>query len=168
MRLTVIIALLSLLTMPCINASNTTIEFRTGPFTGGADLGMPCDDINIVEPVQDELLSGDQFTSYTVGACGLLLMFRRYNSSLINTTEEFGTDSILSDLISLGVDKDTISLYPREINGMLGAVGKGHIINGDLCLAGFYVSQYSLCHISTTNETMMKSVLRTLDVTEKI
>jgi len=49
-RLAAIMAFLTLLTVPCMAVSDTTIGFRTGQFTVSVDFGMPCDDLNIDKP----------------------------------------------------------------------------------------------------------------------
>jgi hypothetical protein len=43
-----------------ILASGTVTTFKTGPFTGSVDLGIPCNDTNIKEPEQTETLSENE------------------------------------------------------------------------------------------------------------
>lgn len=153
----------------CVSASDTTTKFKTGPFTGSVDLGMSCDDINISKPVQGEWLSGLSYTGYDVKMCGVYIEFYRYdNPTLDLNANTFGT-SITSSLLSSGANKDTISLYDREINSKSGAVGSGYIPKYDYTkyMAGFYVSPKSYCYISIwDNETKMVSALKTINVTE--
>ena len=149
-------------------ASGTVTTFKTGPFTGSVDLGVPCNDINISKPVQRELLSGNSYTDYLLTVCGDVIEFVRYDASITNPNEDFGAD-IKSDLLEVGADKDTISVFKQKIDGNPGAVGSGYIPKHDkkLCEATFWVSSRTIGHIGVwRNETMMISALKIIHLTE--
>jgi hypothetical protein len=151
-----------------VSASDTTTKFKTGPFTVSVDLGMQCNDINISKPAPNELLSGDSYTSYSATGCNALIEFIRLDT-LPNWSADFPTDSVRSELLKRGADKDTISLYDRTIDDKSGAVGSGYLPKSEknLYIAGFYVSPKSVCWIHIySNETKMISALKTIHVTE--
>ena len=152
----------------CASATDTTTKFKTGPFTVSVDLGMPCNDINISKPVQDELLSGASYTQYLATTCGAFIQFMRYDTAP-GWSEDFGTSDVRSTLLQMGADKDTIAVNERTISGKSGSVGSGYIPKNDKSFytAGFYVSPKSVCWIYILgNETEMKSILKTIKVTE--
>ncbi|MCX6668889.1 MAG: hypothetical protein NTV25_03660 [Methanothrix sp.] len=143
--------------------------FKTGPFTGSIDLGVPCNDVNMSKPVSSELLSGDKYTNYDVNMCNVRLTFTRFDKPLLDVTSVMGNVGVETSLIISGCDKDTISLYPREINKMSGTVGKGYKSESGstLYMARYYISSYAFGDIQIwDNETMMISALKTIHVTE--
>ena len=148
-------------------ASGTT--FKTGPFTGSVDLGMPCNHTNISKPVSSETLGGAGYSNYIATICTATIAITRYDNDTFNLTTPFGTSSVTRNLLKIGADKDTLDVYDREINSQSGAVGSGYISKSDLTLytAGFYVSPKSVCWIYLTgNQTEMISALKTIHVTE--
>lgn len=153
----------------CVSATDTTTKFQTGPFSVSVDLGMPCSDINISQPVKTESLSGSTFTQYSVNCCGVLFEMENYDKDTFDITSAFDTVGILKDLLSLGADKDAISTYQREISGMPGAVGSAYVPKyaKTVYAARYYASPKSLGYIyAIGNETEMISILKTIHVTE--
>ena len=149
----------------CASAKITT--FQTGPFSASVDLGSSCTQ-SIAEPVQDETLGGDQYTYYEVNVCDVKFGFFRYDK-ILNATDEFGSEDIIKkDFLAIpGVGEDTIEASSRNINGKPGLVAERSVTGFDHQLkAKYYVSQNSYGTISTYNETMMKSILRTILVNE--
>jgi hypothetical protein len=151
-------------------ASGTVNTFKTGPFTGNVDLGMPCDDINISKPVQAEEISGESYTDYNVIMCDALISIRRYDKPTVYPDVNPFVSGVTSTLLSHGADKDTVMVYPREINSKSGAVGSGYFpkYGSTEYDAGFYVSPpKSYCYIYIMdNETRMISALKTIHITE--
>jgi hypothetical protein len=150
-------------------ASGTITTFKTGPFTGSVDLGMPCNHTNISKPVSSEDLGGAGYTNYIATICTATIAITRYDKDIFNLTTPFGTSSVNRNLLKFGADKDTIKVYDREINSQSGAVGSGYISKSGLTLyaAGSYVSPKSVCRIYLTgNQTEMISILKTIHVTE--
>jgi len=150
-------------------ASGTVTTFKTGPFTGSVDLGMPCNHTNISKPVSSEDLGGAGYTNYIATICTATIAITRYDKDIFNLTTPFGTSSVNRNLLKFGADKDAIKVYDREINSQSGAVGSGYISKSGLTLyaAGFYVSPKSVCWIYLKdNETEMISALKTFHVTE--
>jgi hypothetical protein len=130
---------------------------------------MPCNDINISKPDQVDTLLGVSYTSYMATACHVVIAFMRFDTPP-NWSDNF-EPSTRGDLIKLGVDKDTINVYDRTIDGKPGAVGSGYVPKSDgfLYAAGFHASPKSLCWIYVwDNETKMISVLKTIHVTENV
>jgi hypothetical protein len=157
-----------LMASSCVSASNTTTKFQTGPFSVSIDLGESCNDINISEPAHNEWLDGTAYTSYIVELCGALVSFTTTDNTNNDLNTPFGTDSISHDLIELGADKDTISVYNREINGMPGAVGSGYMpkYGTNAYSASYYVSKDTVGHIFVWgNESKIKTALKTIHVT---
>jgi len=115
------------------SASDTTTKFQTGPFTVSIDLGNPCNDLNISKPIQGER-SGIKYTDYiTTSACGVFT-FLRYDTPVFDLNSNFGTTTIQNDLLSLGISKDTISVFEQKIDGKPGAIGSGYISgNNTMC-----------------------------------
>lgn len=93
------------LTAFCVTlASGTVTTFKTGPFTGSIDLGVPCNDVNMSKPVSSELLSGDKYTNYDVNMCNVNLRFKRFDKPQFDVTAVMGNE---------GVEKTLITLTPR-------------------------------------------------------
>lgn len=159
---------IALTTSYCASASDTTTKFQTGPFTGSYDLGMPCNDLNISEPVQGEMLSGAIYTAYVLNGGGVTISITKYDAPISTSNENFGF-SVRSNLLDLGADKDTINVIDRKIDNKPGAVGYGYLPRYDSKLydGGFYVSANSVAHIFIWgDETKMTSVIKTIHVTE--
>jgi hypothetical protein len=155
----------------CVSASDTTTTFQTGPFRGNIDLGVPCAKLDIREPIQSELLTGERFTDYKINLCNgslVVLMFKKYDSLGFVFAGDYGTDSIQSNLLRLGADKDTITVFERKIDGKPGAVGSGYVPERgfDVYLAGFFASSDTIGQIMANNYTVMISALKTIHVTE--
>jgi hypothetical protein len=152
-------------------ASDTTTTFQTGPFSGSIDLGVPCDKLDIRAPIQSELLTGERFTDYKISLCNgslVILTFKKYDPLGFVFAGDYGTDSIQSDLLRLGTDKDTITVFERKIDGKPGAVGSGYVPERgfDVYLAGFFASSDTTCNIMANNYTVMISALKTIKATE--
>ena len=146
------------------------IKFETGPFAVSVDLGMHCSDININEPAKSEHISGYSYTRYSNEICRAFINFIQYESPFDYFKGNYEEETIKSDLISLGADKDTIYIYERIIDSKPGAVGSGYIpkYDSNFYEAGFYVSPRTVCHILVwENESQMLSILKTIRVTEK-
>jgi hypothetical protein len=158
------------LTVFCVTlASGTVTTFKTGPFTGSIDLGVPCNDLNISKPVQAERLNGYSYTEYVLTACGVIIDFVRYDAPVFASNENLPTTGITSDLLRWGADKDTISVFERKIDGKPGEVGSGYVPKYNLnCYeAGFLESTRTNVNLFLWgNETMMISALKTIHVTE--
>lgn len=153
----------------CVSASDTTTNFHTGPFNVSVDLGESCNDLEINEPVQGEWLDGTAYTDYIASACGAMLAFATTDKANHDLKDSFGTDTIFSDLVELGADKDTIKVFEREIDGMPGAVGSGYVSKYglNLYMASYYVSKDTIGHISVWgNESKIKTALKTIHVTK--
>jgi len=84
------------LTAFCVTlASSSVTTFKTGPFTGSVDLGMPCNDINIIKPVLIEALdSTNNDTEYDIYMCGLGISVIRNDKHKYDPTSPFGTSTI--------------------------------------------------------------------------
>ena len=150
-------------------ASGTTTLFKTGPFTGIVDLGMPCNEIDIQKPVQGEMLIGGNYTNYDVIMCKVWIELTRRDKGTIDLTQPFGTSDITRALLQLGSDKESINVYEREIDSMPGAVGLGYIpeFGSTEYIAGFDVSPTSYCYIYILgNETQMTSLLKAIHISE--
>jgi hypothetical protein len=153
----------------CVSASDTTTKFKTGPFTGSVDLGVPCNDTNIIEPRQGETLSGDNYTEYVILMCGVSIILTRYDKDLFDLTTAYGTSDATRNLINSGADKDTIVVYDREINSKSGAVGSGYVprVGAIEYMAFFNISPKSKGYIFIWgNQTAVISALKTIHVTE--
>lgn len=75
----------------------------------------------------------------------------------------------MKDLLATGVERDAITVYPREINGMSGAIGSYTKSDVTYYIGRFYVSQDtigSIFAVSVGDDTLIKSVLKTLNVTK--
>ena len=150
-------------------ASGTVTTFKTGPFNVSVDLGMPCDDININKPVHGEWSDGTRYTDYTTKVCGDLIILTRTENAYYDLSGKFSTDTVTSDLIDLGADEDTISVYQRKIDGLPGAVGSGYMPEYGVTIyeASYYVSHKAAGHVVImNNQTKMLSAIKTIHVTE--
>ena len=162
------------LSSPSIAAtSNTTTKFNAGPFNCSVDLNTPCHDITIGKPIHKEMTDGtDYYVNYPVEICGLSISFTRYNKSNVFDVETgVSTQSIFGDLISLGVDMNTIQVFPRIIDGRNGATGSASVtrLNSDVYDASYIISPRSICRITVwgaDNYKKMMSVLNTIHTTE--
>jgi hypothetical protein len=156
----------------CVSASDTTTKFQTGPFTVSVDLGVPCTDVNISKPVSSEDLGGNSYTDYDTHMCKAQIWIRQWDKEArhsFDLNEAIFKSPVKIDLIRLGVDKDTIMLYDRTIDGRPGVAGRGYVPKSDelLCIAALPISTKSYCYIRVWgNETMMISALKTIHVTE--
>ena len=170
MRIVWFIAVVMVVSLsPSIAAtSNTTTKFNAGPFNCSVDLNTPCHDIIIGKPVHKEMMDGTGYVDYPVEICGVSISFTRYNKSNVFDVEKgVSTQSIFGDLISLGVDMDTIQLYPRIIDGRNGATGSASVtrLNSDVYDASYIISPRSVCRITVwgaNNYQKMVSVLNTI------
>jgi hypothetical protein len=164
------VVMVVVLTAFCVTlASGTVTTFKTGPFTVSVDLGELCTDINISKPIPSESIGGDTYTLYKMSGCEVALQIKRYDNLDFDTTSAFGAEGVTKDLLYAGADKDAISIFNREINGMPGAVGSAYIPNSKSTFytARYYVSPKSLGYIYVQdNETKMISALKTIHVTE--
>jgi hypothetical protein len=149
-------------------AADNMIKFQTGPFSGSVDLGIACNDTKINNPTSDEDLSGDWYEDCSITICGVLFEFMKFTNRLFDTTAPFSTAGIRNDLISSNVEKDTIELYQRKINGMPGAAGAAYLPQGAglICAARYYVSQDSIGFVYCQNRSQMALILKSLKVTE--
>jgi len=162
------------LSFPCIAAtSNITTKFDAGPFNCSVDLNTPCHDINIGKPIHKEMMDRtDYYVNYPVEICGVSITFTRYNKSNVFDVETgVSTQSIFGDLISFGVDMNTIQLYPRIIDGRNGATGSASVtrLNSDVYDASYIISPRSVCRITVwgaNNYNKMVSVLNTIHTKE--
>lgn len=170
-RLAAIMAFLTLLTVPCMAVSDTTIGFRTGQFTVSVDFGMPCDDLNIDKPDRHELLTGDYVTEYITRICDTKIILSKYDSPVVGLDDTLGSNlKNLSEgiLVSMGADRATIGVLDRTINDKPGAVGTGYLpdIEATTYLASFYISPTSIGLIGDNNQTKLIYALKTINVTE--
>ena len=161
------------LSSPSIAAtSSTTTKFDAGPFNCSVDLNTPCHDIIIVKPVHKEMMDGTGYVNYPVEICGVSISFTRYNKSNVFDVEKgVSTQSIFGDLISFGVDMNTIQLYPRIIDGRNGATGSASVtrLNSDVYDASYIISPRSVCRITVwgaNNYKKMVSVMNTIHTKE--
>ena len=160
------------LSSPSIAATSNTTKFDAGPFNCSLDLNAPCHDIIISEPIHKEMMDGTGYVDYPVELCGVSISFTRYNKSNVFDVEKgVSTQSIFGDLISLGVDMNTIQLYPRIIDGRSGATGSASVtrLNSDVYDASYIISPRSVCRITVwgaNNYKKMVSVLNTIHTTE--
>jgi hypothetical protein len=152
--------------------SNTTTKFDAGPFSCSVDLNISCHDIIIGKPIHKEMMDGTDYIDYPVEICGVSISFTRYNKSNVFDVEKgVSTQSIFGDLISFGVDMNTIQLYPRIIDGRNGATGSASVtrLNSDVYDASYIISPRSVCHITVwgaNNYNKMVSVLNTIHTKE--
>lgn len=163
-----IVIIIIAMTFFCVSASDTTTKFKTGPFMGSVDLGMICNDLNISKPMQGERLSGESYTNYHLKMCGTSISLTRLDEDIFNSTQTFSS-SVTESLLLSGADKDTVLVYDRKINSKTGAVGRGYVPKRDsiLFVAYFNVSPKTRGFIAIwDNETEMKSILKTIKVTE--
>jgi len=89
----------------------------------------------------------DYYVNYPVEICGLSISFTRYNKSNVFDVETgVSTQSIFGDLISLGVDMNTIQVFPRIIDGRNGATGSASVtrLNSDVYDASYIISPRSI------------------------
>ena len=163
-----IVLIIIAMTSVCVSASDTTTKFKTGPFMGSVDLGMICNDLNISKPMQGERLSGESYTNYHLKMCGVSISLTRLDGATFNSTKTLGS-SVADSLLLSGADKDTVVVYDRKIDSKPGAVGRGYVPKSDsiLFVANFDVSPKTRGFIVIwDNETEMKSILKTIKVTE--
>jgi hypothetical protein len=154
----------------CVSlVSGTVNTFKTGPFNGSVDLGIPCNDTNISKPVSSEDLGGEGYIDYHAKVCKADIEIVRYDKDRFDLTSAIPNDAINIALIQSGADKDTIALYDRTIDGKYGAAGSGYLPKTDTMVyfGAFDISAKSVCiFFILDNETMMISALKTIHVNE--
>jgi len=152
-----------------LSASDTTIAFETGPFTGSVDLGELCNDIKIEEPKHSEGQDGTIQTDCFIHACGSTVLLSKYAYVKFDMESGFSTNDAVADLSATGVDKDTIQISEQEINGHPGMVITGYIPEREMWMyiANFYVSPSALGKILVwDNERKMTMAVKTINVIE--
>jgi hypothetical protein len=158
------------------SAVDTTTTFKTGPSTVSLNLGQPCDNITIINPKQDETLTGEKYTTYGANMCGgVIISFMEFDKDPLSglnvgkdTQSAVLVEAVTNNLIGLGSDVSTINAFPREIDGKPAAIGSGYdpkyrIYTYD---ARFMPKPRTICDIIVIgNESMIKSLMRTIHVT---
>jgi hypothetical protein len=163
------------LTVFCVTlASSSVTTFKTGPFNVSVDLGISCNDINILKPEKSEMPGGISNTNYQVNMFGnsVSIILTRSDKNAYDITKA-GTSAMTSAITSAflkgGADKDTLHVTDREIDSKPGIVGSGYLPQfGSTMYTGvFFTSPKSKCTIGVMgNQTMMASALKTIHVTE--
>lgn len=171
MKIKVLIAIVVVLATFCGDgiASGTVATFKTGPFNGSIDLGVPCNDIDISKPIQRQTITGENYTYYSVKICGIAIGLSRVDKDKLNFTNQYPTSDLSRYLTLSGADEDTVVAYNREINSKSWAIGSGYIpkSNSTLYVAACYVSPKSVCNIyPMCNATRMISAIETINITE--
>jgi hypothetical protein len=151
------------------SASDTTVAFETGPFTGSVDLGELCNDIKVEEPKHSEGQDGTIQTDCFIHACGSTVLLSKYAYVKFDMESGFSANDAVADLSATGVDKDTIQISEREINRHPGMVVTGYIPEREIWMyiANFYVSPSASGKILVwNNESKMEMAVKTISVTE--
>jgi hypothetical protein len=151
------------------SASDTTVAFETGPFTGSVDLGEPCNDIKVEEPKHSEGQDGTIQIDCFIHACGSTVLLSKYAYVKHDMESGFSADDASADLAATGVDKDTIQISEQEINGHPGIVVAGYIPEREMWMyiANFYVSPSASGKILVWNNgSKIAMAVKTISVTE--
>ncbi len=151
------------------SASDTTVSFETGPFTGSVDLGELCNDIKIEEPKHSEGQDGTIQTDCFIHACGSTVLLSNYAYIKFDMESGFSANDAVADLSATGVDKDTIQISEQDINGHPGMVVTGYIPEREMWMyiANFYVSPSALGKILVwDDESKMAMAVKTINVME--
>lgn len=116
-----------------MNAS--AITFESGQHVVSLDIGYPCNvtDSKIIHTTD---LSGNDITTYATQINDNLVIFTQ--PSEIKYT--VASQSIVCSLIALGVDKGTITMVTRKIEGCNGLVGSGIRLDNQKTI---YVAMYT-------------------------
>lgn len=151
------------------SASDTTIAFETGPFTGSIDLGELCNDVKVEDPKHSEGQDGTIQIDCFIHACGSTILLSKYAYVKFDIESGFSADEAAANLSSAGVDKDTIQTSEQEINGHPGIVAAGYIPEKEMWIyiANFYISPSASGKILVwNNESNMEIAVNTISVME--
>lgn len=150
-------------------AAGNASTIHAGIFTISVDPGHPFN-YSVSEPIEIDSLGGNEGIGYLIDIENeTLIAPAKYENSIYDPKRQtVDADTIKREMTNVGVDKDSIYVTERKIDGTQGAVGSGVMKEGGskFYYAGYIISSKSICWITGYDLGEMVSVLKTIHVTD--